>query len=414
MTWNATGPGSLSAASPFSDQNGNVSALVLLGNTPGAVQVTLTAGSAIAVFHLTNQIAVSSITPPAPASAVINGAFNALTFVVRDGNGNPSSGVPVSFSLSGSGSSGATVNASSTTNGLGQAQANVVAGPIAGTIVLTATYSSLTASVTLTATLPGPQFTTSSFTNAASGTIGMTPCGLVTVRGAGLLSGVQGIVSGMNLFGPLPTTLAGVSITVQQGSNSSVSAPIREVANDSSGQRVTFQAPCGLVAASPLFPGVATVTITASGASTTVANVAVFASQPGLFTFTASNAKQYGTVIREADGSYITPANQAHQGDKLYLLVTGLGQVTPAATTNSAGVGSQSVNVPMLVFVNGSAITPLSVRYLFGSIGAYLVEFQIPANFPVGTDLNILPVATANNGNDFIVGNTTLLAGVTP
>ena len=142
--------------------------------------------------------------------------------------------------------------------------------------------------------------------------------------------------------------------------------------------------------------------------------MAVFASQPGLFTFTGSNSKQYGVVIREADGSYVTPNNQAHRGDKLYLLVTGLGQTTPAVTTNSAGVGSQNVNVPMLVFLNNTAVNALSVRYLFGSIGAYLVEFQIPADFPVGTDLNILPVATANNGNDFIVGNTTLLPAVAP
>ena len=92
----------------------------------------------------------------------------------------------------------------------------------------------------------------------------MTPCGLVTVRGSGLATGVQGVVSGVNLFGPLPTTLAGVSITVQQGSNV-IQAPIREVANDQSGQRVTFQAPCELIAASPLIPDTATVTITANG-----------------------------------------------------------------------------------------------------------------------------------------------------
>jgi uncharacterized protein (TIGR03437 family) len=262
--------------------------------------------------------------------------------------------------------------------------------------------------------LPGPQFTTNSFTNAASGTIGMTPCALVTVRGAGLVSGVQGVISGMNLFGPLPTTLAGVTITVQQGTTNTL-APIREVAADQSGQRATFQAPCGLTATSALQPSVNTsVTITAGGASTTVTGVSVFASQPGIFTFTGSNGKQYGTIIRESDGTYITPANLAHQGDKLYLVVTGLGQVTPAATTNSAGLGVQNANVPMLIFLNNTAINAISARYLFGSIGAYLVEFQIPATFPVGTDLNILPVATANNGNDFIVGNTTLLPGVTP
>jgi len=421
VTWSFTGSNStgssLYAASTASSPSGTVSAQVTLGNTPGSVQVQLSAGTvATAIFHLTSQLGVSSIAPvtPIPPAAIVNTAFGAVTFVVRASSGLPVANIPISFSLSGSGAAGATVNpASGTTNAQGLVQTNVVAGPTAGSIVVTASYATLTATVALTATLAGPQFTSSSFTNAASGSVGMTPCGLVTVRGSGLLSGVQGIVSGVNLFGPLPTTLAGVSITVQQGSNN-IQVPIQQVASDQSGQRVTFQAPCELTATSVLVPGSASVSITANGATTTVNNVLVFAVQPGLFTFTGSNSKQYGVVIREVDGSYVTPENQAHRGDKLYLLVTGIGQVTPAATTNSVGVGSQNANVPMLVFLNNTALNTLSTRYLFGSIGTYLVEFQVPADFPVGTDLNILPVATANNGNDFIVGNTTLMAGVAP
>ena len=177
--------------------------------------------------------------------------LSALVFEVRDAVGNLVPNIPVNFSLSGSGSPGASVNASATrkTNWLGQVQANVVAGPTSEPSWSPPFTPHGDGDRSFDCDAALPQFIASSrFTNAASGTIGMTPCGLVTVRGSGLAAGVQGVLSAVNLFGPLPTTFAGVSITVAQGSNV-IQVPIREVASDQSGQRVTFQAPCELTAA---------------------------------------------------------------------------------------------------------------------------------------------------------------------
>jgi len=230
----------------------------------------------------------------------------------------------------------------------------------------------------------------------------MTPCGFVTVAGSGVASGVQGVVTAFSFFGAYPYSLAGISITVND-----IPVPIQAVANDPFGERVNFQAPCELTGSS------ATVVVSVSGATTTVTGVPVFAVQPGIFTYTGPNNKVYGGVIREVDGTYVTAANPAHPGEKVYVVVTGLGQATPALITNSAGTGSQNVNLPTAVFLSGTGFPALSARYMFGWVGAYLIEFQIPKDSPTGPDQKLLVVETSPDGNDFLgVSNTVLLPAV--
>jgi uncharacterized protein (TIGR03437 family) len=280
-------------------------------------------------------------------------------------------------------------------------QTSVTAGPTAGTITVTATYTSLTATATLSSHPPGPVVTISSFVNAASLVPGMTPCGLVTVTGPGVAP-TPGVFSGLSTFGPLPYTLGpdNASLTANN-----IPVPIQVVANQNGVQQINFQAPCELTA------GTATVVITVKGASTTVPGVPVLAVQPGIFTYAGPNGKLYGAVIRAVDGSYVTPSNQARQGDRLYLVVTGLGQGTPAIITNSAGTGAQNVNLPIAVGVHDNGVPVLSARYLVGSIGAYLVDFQIPLDAPTGPDQS-LAIAARVNDTTFVFGNSVFLPGV--
>ena len=406
VSWTVTqGSASLTQVQTVSSNNGTVSARVTLGSTPGPVQVLVSgAGLAPVVFSLTTQVAVSgvSLVSGGGQSAAVGQAFaNPVVFAVRDTNGNPVQGLLVNFSLSGS----ATFNpTSATTNAHGQVQTSVTAGATAGTITVTATYSTLTASATLSSHPPGPVVDISSFKNAASGAVGMVPCGLVTVTGSGLAP-TPGVFSGLNAFGPLPYTLGpdNVSITANN-----VPVPLQVVANQGGVQQVNFQAPCELT------PGTATVVISVNGASTTVNGVAVLPVQPGIFTYAGPNGKLYGAVIREADGSYVTPSNLAHQGQKYYMVVTGLNQTTPAIVTNSAGtIGVQNVNLLVEVGVHDNGVPVLSARYLFGSVGAYLVEFQIPANAPLGTDQSLAVVAFIN-GTTPVFGNSVFLPGVAP
>jgi uncharacterized protein (TIGR03437 family) len=281
-------------------------------------------------------------------------------------------------------------------------QVTVTAGASAGNILVTAAAGGLTKTVTLVSLPLGPAITANSFTNAASGTVGMTPCGFVTVTGSGVAPGVQGVVAAVSFFGAYPYGLGGLSITVN-----GTLVPIQAVANDQFGQRANFQAPCELTGSA------ATVVVTSNGGSTTVNNVPVFPVQPGIFTFTGSNNKLYGAVIREVDGTYVTATNPARQGEKVYVVVTGLGQTTPTLITNSVGTGSQNVNLPTAVFLSGRGLPGLSARYLFGWVGAYLVEFQIPADSAIGPDQSLLVIETSADGSAFLgVSKTVLIPAV--
>jgi uncharacterized protein (TIGR03437 family) len=141
--------------------------------------------------------------------------------------------------------------------------------------------------------------------------------------------------------------------------------------------------------------------------------VPVLQVQPGIFTYTGPNNKLYGAVIREVDGTYVTATNPAHQGEKVYVVTTGLGQTTPTLVTNSAGTGNQNVILPTAVFLSGRGIPALSARYMFGWVGAYLVEFQIPADSPTGPDQSLIVIETSTDGSTFLgVSNTVLLPAV--
>ncbi len=396
-----TGSASLSAVQTTSDSSGQVSAHVIFGSTAGNVKIQVSGANLSPVtFNLTNQILVSGISLVSGSGQSVNvgQAFpNPLVFQVRDVSNHPLSGVAVNFSAS----NGASVNpASATTDAQGQAHTSVTAGPTAGTIVVTATYATFSATATLSSHLAGPQVTSTSFRNAASLAVGLTPCGLATVKGDGLAPSVQGVDLGMYGFGPPSYMLDGVSITVN-----GFLAPIQAVANLNGVEQVNFQAPCGLTA------GAATVVVTVGGANTTVTGVPVFDVQPGIFTYMVpNNDKVYGAVIDAADGTYVTPTNPARQGGRYYMIVTGLGLVTPATSSGATGTGSQDVNLPVIVGVSDGGVPVLSARYLMGSVGAYLVEFEIPMDSPVGTDRSLAIAALINGSYKF--GNPVFLPGV--
>ena len=124
------------------------------------------------------------------------------------------------------------------------------------------------------------------------------------------------------------------------------------------------------------------------------------------------NNKLYGAVIRAVGRHLRTPTNPARQGERYYMVVTGLGQVTPAAATNSAGTGSQDVNLPIIVGVSDRGVPVLSARYLIGTVGAYLIEFQIPLDAPIGPDQALAVAALNKRARHIVFGNPVFLPGV--
>lgn len=403
VTWTVvSGSATLSATTNTSNSQGFVSTGITLGSTPGPVTVRVALGStAQATFQLTNVIVVGGVTVTGGNNQVaVTGQTFAqpVTFRVRDVNNNPVAGILVTFGVTGS----ATLNPQTVnTDSQGNASTTVTAGIPAGPILITATVGSFSASATLTSRPPGPVVTGTSFVNAASNAVGLVPCGLSSVVGTGLAPGLQGVVSGISPFGPLPYVLNGLGITVN-----GIPAPIQSVSNQNGKEQVNFQTPCEVQ------PGTATVIVQLSGGSTTVNNVPVLQGQPGIFTYQGPTGRTYGAVIRAADGSYVTPSNPARRGETYYLVVTGLGQTTPPAITNSAGVAGQTVNLQVVVGVNNAGVPVLSGQslYLVGSIGVYIVGFQIPLDAPTGPD-QPLAVGLIINGQ-LVFGNSVFLPGV--
>ncbi|HSP67088.1 MAG TPA: Ig-like domain-containing protein [Bryobacteraceae bacterium] len=405
VTWTVIqGTGTIESFQSPTFNDGTSSARLRLGSTAGTVQVQASAsGITPVVFTLTIRTVVSSLGVVSGGGQSVNTGQvfpSPVVFVVRDASNNPVPGIVVNLSVSGS----ATLsNTTATTDSQGQVRTTVTAGASPGTITVSASFGNLSATATLSSHLPGPEVTVSNFKNAASLANGLTPCGLITVIGNGLAPGVQGVLSGLSAFGPLPYSLGPVSsITVNN-----IPAPIQAVANQSGVQQINFQAPCELQA------GTATVVINVSGASATVSNVPVFAVQPGIFTYAGPNNIPYGAVIRAVDGSYVTPSNPARRGERLYMVVTGMGQGTPTIVTNSAGTGTQNIALPVVVGISDRGVPVLSARYLFGSIGAYLIEFQVPTDSPVGPNQSLAVAVLTNNGTNYVFGNPVFLPAVT-
>jgi hypothetical protein len=406
VTWAVTkGSATLQNTTTTSGVGGIVSNVLTFGQTPGSITVTATiSGGATATFTLTNSVVISGVTAVSGSgqTATVNQGFaNPLVVSVVDSNKNPVSGLAVNFTVT---SGSATVNPTATDTGTnGQAQTSVTAGAVAGPVTITASISgSLFTTFNLTVTPAGPTVTATSFVNAASSVVGLVPCGLGTVTGAGLAAGVQGVVSGLSAFGPLPYTLANLSMTIN-----GVPAPIEAVANQNGTQQVNFQTPCETAGSTS-----ATVVITISGASTTVTGVPVLTAQPGIFTYAGPNNLPYGAVISAANGSYVTPSNLAQRGQTYYVIVTGMGQTSPPLTTNSAGIAGENVIPTVIVGVNNNGVPVISATALPDQIGVYLIGFQIPVSTPPSSAAVPLSVAVVLSNGTVVYSNPVYLAGI--
>jgi uncharacterized protein (TIGR03437 family) len=403
VTWQVVTAGTVTLKNVINttDANGRASASATLGNVAGAQQVTVTAGTASATFTLTVNIAAAGIRKVSGdgQTALIGTVFGSpLVVKVVDANGNAATGVLVTFAVT---AGSATLGSATATDSTGQTSTTVTAGSSAGAITVTATTAGFSTSFSLTARLPGPSnITIYNGPNFAAGfTIqSISPGSIATITGTGIATGVQGLVVANNIIGPLPTTLAGVSVTFN-----GTAAPIYFVLNSNGKEQVTVQVPFEVQ------PGAVSVTINgATGGSTTV-NATVQALAPGAFTTTYGN--QTVAVAQRPDGSYVSPSNPAHPGDNITFYVTGLGQVTPATGTGQAGVPSQNVVAQLAVAIHTSSGTPasatgaqlISAVYAPGLVGVYAVTVQIPADTATGPAQLFVMIAYDSQNNPYFL-----------
>jgi uncharacterized repeat protein (TIGR01451 family) len=147
VTFSTTTPGLATAGAVTVQTNVTITAS-LSGVTSTGYQLTITPASQ-------NSIALAS---GSSQSTPVSTAFNPLVAVVRDGNGNPLSGVSVTFTAPSSGASGTFSNNqatyATTTNSSGLASANFTANATAGSYSVTATITgtSMATSFSLTNT----------------------------------------------------------------------------------------------------------------------------------------------------------------------------------------------------------------------------------------------------------------------
>jgi len=200
---------------------------------------------------------------------------------------------------------------------------------------------------------------------------------------------VNGVVNASQL--PLPTTLAGVTVTA-----GGAPAPLLAVASLGAYQQINFQVPQAM-AVSP--DGTTLVVVSQNGTSGSGAATFVFNS-PGAFFQVTSNGRQLGAFQHASDYSLVTTDNPAAAGETIIGYLTGLPPVVPTVPDGQPAPASplpvepqpdtQASIVEFSVYVGGpfpdafegQAASPISYIGLSpGSVGLYQVNFVLS---PVG------------------------------
>jgi uncharacterized protein (TIGR03437 family) len=404
VTFQSSSTGSLvlSDASATTNSAGQASVQGTLGTTPGTYTLTVTSGGISTTFNYTIVVPVAGIAVASGnnQSAMIDTAFSAPVVVtVTDANGNPVTGVTVTFSVS----NGAIVGTSSVpTNASGQASTTVTAGAATGAITVTATSSGFTTSFTLTAIPTGLSGIT--VVNGASFQPGISPGSIALISGANLLPGFSGLYNAAGIVGPLPTSITTGALTGLSITFNGTAAPIFYASSQNNQQQVAVQVPYEVSA------GTATVVVNTPGGGTGTFMIPVQAAAPGIFQ-TEYSGMSYTVAIRESDGSYISPSNPAQIGDTICVFATGLGQTTPMLETNSTGVASATLVYAIDVGLNNAGVRLVSASPSPDQVGVFTVCMAVPAGTKTGPrqPVGIVVHTTPGVGSGDYFGNSTYI-----
>ena len=357
VVWDVQPPGSATLLGAFATTNnvGQVSARVQLGNTSQLVLVTARVGDAAATFRIeTNVTTTQIVVIQGDGQSVAIGQEAAMPLVVetRNSDGAAIGGVSVTFAVVGG---SATLTSPETVSGSdGRASTRVRVGSETGTVIVEARAAGLVIQFRLTIVGEFPFTTALGFVNGASFQAGLVPGSLASIFGAGLTLGLNGVLAADSA--PFPTILGGVRVFV-----AGVAAPMISIANVNGQEQLNIQVPATVPA-----PGAVSVTIDNNGASATISGVQTLVVQPGIFQVTLPEGL-FATALH-ADFKLVSPANKAAPGEVILLFVTGLGPTNPPVGTNAPGP------IPPAVTVNQPSVTVDGVGAEV--LGSFYAPFQ--------------------------------------
>jgi uncharacterized protein (TIGR03437 family) len=139
---------------------------------------------------------------------------------------------------------------------------------------------------------------------------------------------------------------------------------------------------------SSLAVGVYTLVVQPQGQAPVSTTVTVAQDAPGLFA-NYSNGTAYAAAYHQ-DGSVITPASPAIQGETVTLLGTGFGSyVSPVIDGFPAPTPGPAVADPVTVAVAGVQVTPTLCTAQPGGTGMVMLQFPITSDMPSATVANL-------------------------
>jgi uncharacterized protein (TIGR03437 family) len=207
-----------------------------------------------------------------------------------------------------------------------------------------------------------PRPAISSAVNAASNAPGVVAGSAATLYLEGVTEG-PGITAASTI--PLPTTLAGVRVTVNGRE-----APLFAVANTNGSEQVNLQVPFETTGAT------ASIIVTRGSASSDAIQAPLLEAQPGVFTHPGeSNA----IIVHHSDNSLVSAARPLQRGEYAYFYATGLGAVENAPVTGQGGprVPLARVRNPVTVSIDGVPCDVLFAGLAPDLVAVYQVNFRV-------------------------------------
>jgi len=243
-------------------------------------------------------------------------------------------------------------------------------------IIASASNTPLAIPVSLTVTAlsgGGPAISSGGIVSSASYQPTFSRGMIATIFGSGLADGTAAADKI-----PLPTTLAGASVTVN-----GVAAPLFYVSPGQINFQIPFEAP---------LTGNGSIVVTRDGVPSSTATVALAFMAPSIFTYQRAPGVTDPVIVHASSGQLVTPCNPAVSGEFLTVYGTGMGDVTPIPTTGAGSPASPpaSSSGPGWAVIGGLAAHLSFTGLTPGSVGLAQFNLQVPDNLPPGSTLPLV------------------------